>query len=119
MTITIDGSLADWTEPSDHIENSVNQSASYEVYGRFEGGTFYFALSSPDAIGPGTTFWLITDANPTNGFAPFGAANTGTEFNINFDALGIPHLYTGDAGQTFVSDLSYQLSGDGKVVEIA
>ena len=120
MTITIDGSLVDWTA-ADRLETTVTQVLGYQIYGRVENDTFYLALSSALPIGPNTTFWLNTDGNPTTGYQVFGAY-TGAEFYINFDVDGVPHLY--DALTNLVVDnptypFTYALSADKLSLEIA
>ena len=117
MPITIDGSLADWTE-ADRLEDLVNGASGYQVYGQVVGNTFNIALHSAVAIGADSTFWLNTNSNTATGFQIFGT-DGGAEFNINFDVGGVAHLYTGDAGATFVKDITYAISGDGLSVEFA
>jgi serralysin len=77
-------------------------------------------LSAPIAVGANTTAWLDTDQNAATGFQIFGFAG-GAEFNINFDEAGTPHLYTGNAGQTLVSNavVSFGASSDRRIVEFA
>lgn len=117
MTIVLDGLLLDWTT-DDRLETAATTIAGYALYGRLEGDVFYFALSSPVAINATSTLWLNTDANIDTGYKVWGFAS-GAEFNVNFDANGVPRLYTGADGQTLVGDLSYSLSADRKVLEIA
>ncbi|WP_332690087.1 hypothetical protein, partial [Devosia sp.] len=117
MAIALDGSLLDWTT-LDRLETAATTIAGYELYGRLEGDIFYFALRSAQPIGPTSTLWLNTDANTATGYQVWGFA-AGAEFNVNFGADGVPRLYTGADGQTLVGDLSYALSADGTVLEIA
>jgi serralysin len=117
MTITIDGNLIDWTA-EDRLETAATLISGYEIYGRLEGGVFYFALQSSVAIGPTTTLWLNTDGDTGTGYQVWGFA-AGAEYNINFGADGVPRLYTGADGQTLVGDIDYALSPDGLTLELA
>ena len=117
MTIQLDGSLVDWTA-ADRRENATTTVAGYEVYGRYEAGTFYLALHSAVAIGANTTLWLNTDNNTATGFQVFGT--TGAEFNVNFSTDTFARLFSGNAGQTFVSDgITYAFSADHLTLELA
>ncbi|MFM1815781.1 MAG: hypothetical protein RLZ98_2476, partial [Pseudomonadota bacterium] len=98
--ITLDGSLADWTV-ADRLDTAQSGVAGYEFYGRYAAESFVFALKSPVAIGADTTLWLNTDRNLSTGYQVWGFA-AGAEYNINFDAAGVPRLYTGADGQTLV-----------------
>jgi serralysin len=117
-TVTIDANLSDWT-PADLIDETLSV-AGYDIYGKATGGSLVLAMQAPVAIGPHTTAWLNTDNNSATGFQIFGFTG-GAEFNINFDVAGVPHLYTGNAGQTLVSsaDITYRLSADGRTLEMA
>lgn len=117
MAIVLDGALLDWTS-NDRLETAATTIAGYALYGRLEGDVFYFALSSAVAINANSTLWLNTDANINTGYKVWGFA-AGAEFNVNFGANGVPRLYTGADGQTLVGDLSYSMSADRKVLEIA
>ncbi|CAN7360536.1 M10 family metallopeptidase C-terminal domain-containing protein [Devosia sp. LjRoot3] len=117
MAIVLDGALLDWTA-DDRLETAATTIAGYALYGRLEGDVFYFALSSPQAIGATSTLWLNTDANINTGYKVWGFA-AGAEFNVNFGANGVPRLYTGADGQTLVGDLTYAMSADRRVLEIA
>ncbi|MGV3576659.1 MAG: M10 family metallopeptidase C-terminal domain-containing protein [Devosia sp.] len=117
MAIVLDGALLDWTA-DDRLETAATTIAGYALYGRLEGDIFYFALSSAVAINANSTLWLNTDANINTGYKVWGFAS-GAEFNVNFGANGVPRLYTGADGQTLVGDLSYSMSADRKVLEIA
>ena len=114
----LDGSLSDWTA-ADRLDNGASGVAGYEAYGRYDAGTFELALRSPVAIGPNTTIWLNTDRNLATGFQVWGFA-AGAEYNIDFDASGTPHLYTGADGQTPVPDavVNFGYSADKTVVEL-
>ena len=114
----LDGSLSDWT-PANRLDNGASGVAGYEAYGRYEAGTFEFALRSPVAIGANTTFWLNTDRNLATGYQVWDFA-AGAEFNINFDAAGTPRLYTGPAGQTLVPGavVNFAYSPDRTVLEM-
>jgi serralysin len=117
MTITLDGSLSEWTA-GDRLETSATAVTGYQLFGRVEGDTFNLALHSDAvAIGPNTTFWLNTDGNPTTGLQIFGSY-LGAELKVDFDAGGVPHLYNAMTGN-FVSDVQYALSQDGLTLELA
>ncbi|WP_460451295.1 Calx-beta domain-containing protein [Alsobacter sp. SYSU BS001988] len=117
--VTLNGSLADWTQ-ADRLDTFGGGAAGYEFYGKSAGGNYVFALKGPAAIGPNTTLWLNTDEQAATGYKIFGA-NGGAEYNINFDAAGAPHLYTGGAGETLVPNavVSYGFSADKQTVEFA
>lgn len=117
MTIALDGTLLDWTA-ADRLETAATTIAGYALYGRLEGTTFFFALNSAQAIGATSTFWLNTDANIGTGYRVWGFAS-GAEFNVNFGSDGVPRLYTGADGQTLVGNLTYAMSADRKIIEIA
>jgi hypothetical protein len=116
--ITLDGDLADWSA-ADQIDGTFSVSG-YDIYGKASGGSLVFAVTAPVAIGPNTTAWLNTDQNTATGFRIFGSTG-GAEYNINFDASGTPRLYTGDAGDTLVPDvtIAHAYSADRKTVEFA
>ncbi len=117
--ITVDGNLADWT-PADRLDTlPATQQAGQEVYGKYNANNYLFALKSNTVIGANTTIWLNTDQNRSTGYQVFGFAG-GDEYNINIDpATGKANLYSGAAGQTFVSSLDYALGADGKSLEVA
>ncbi len=116
--VTIDGALNDW-DINDRLDLAGGGVAGFEMYGRVEGGAFVLAANAgATAIGPNTTFWLNTDNDAATGFQVFGFA-AGAEFNVNIGADGVPRLYTGDAGETLVSDaLEVGRSADGGILEI-
>ena len=117
-SVTLDGSLADWSA-TEQIDTSSSVSG-YDIYGKFSGDSYVFALKAPVAIGAMTTAWLNTDQNASTGYKIWGFAG-GAEYNVNFDASGTPRLYTGNAGQTLVSGatVSFGYSADKKIVELA
>lgn len=119
MAIALDGNLADWTA-TDRLELPGSGVAGYALYGRYEAVDFVFALSAPIAIGANTTFWLNADRSLSTGYKVWGFA-AGAEYNINFDASGVPHLYTGSDGQTLVSGatVNYAFSADKRSVEFS
>ena len=90
MPITLDGSFSDWTA-ADRLDFPGSSVSGYELYGRYEAGSYVFALSAAVSIGANTTFWLNTDRDRSTGYQVFGFA-AGAEYNINFDAAGVPHL---------------------------
>ncbi len=118
-SIAIDGSASDWAF-ADRLGYPTNWVPGYDVYGRIEGGTLFLAIVAPIEIGAGTTIWLNTDQNAATGYQVFGNS-AGAEFNINFDSLGVPFLYSGGAGEILVSGASVQFarSADGKTVELS
>lgn len=117
-TVTLDGSLADWAA-AEQIDTTYSVTG-YDIYGKFTGDSYVFALKAPVAIGANTTAWLNTDQNANTGYKIWGFAG-GVEYNVDFDAGGTPRLYTGDAGQTPVSGatVSFGYSADRKIVEFA
>jgi serralysin len=116
-SVTLDGDLSDW-----RADEQIDRHASiegYDIYGKTTGDAFVFALSSPVAVGPGTTIWIDADQNAATGFQIFGSAG-GAEFLIDFDAQCIPHLYTAmDGVPVSGATVSYGYSADGKVVELS
>ncbi len=96
-SILLDGSLADWPANSEIDNGSAalgngTPVTGYKVFGTSDANNFYFALSAPIAIGANTTVWLNTDRNGSTGYRVFGSL-TGAEFNVNFDANGVPSLF--------------------------
>ena len=116
MTITLDGSLLDWTL-GDRLETSVTQVAGYEIYGRVESDTYFLALSSPLAIGANSTLWLNTDGNESTGTRVFGSS-PGAEFKIEFDAGGVPHLINLTTNLE-VAGMTYAINASSLAIEIA
>ncbi|AXQ95990.1 hypothetical protein D0Z66_19730 (plasmid) [Cereibacter sphaeroides] len=117
-TLTLDGSLADWTE-AQRLDTPATGAEGDALYGTEEAGHFVFAISSTAApIGANTTIWLDTDLNRGTGYQIWGFAG-GADYNINIGADGIPRLYTGAAGKSFVADLDFVRSGDGRILEVA
>nr|CAA6830631.1 MAG: Unknown protein [uncultured Thiotrichaceae bacterium] len=118
--IIIDGNASDWTE-ADRLEVSSNSPvAGYALYGRYENNNYNFLLKSDTTtISANTTIWLNTDQNGATGHQIWGFVG-GAEYNINFDANGIPALYSGYAGQTHVGNITYswQNSGGTSIVEL-
>jgi serralysin len=117
-SVNLDGNLGEWTV-ADQIDDTLSVDG-FDIFAKTTGGSLVFALDAPAVIGPNTTVWMDTDANPATGFQVFGFAG-GAEFNINFDAVGTPHLYTGNAGQTLVAGapVSFAFSADRTAVEFA
>ena len=102
--IDVDGSLEDW-KIADRLDYLPNTSTTgYEVYGKYAGDNYVFAINSALAIGAGTSIWLNTDQNQTTGLQIFGFAG-GAEFNIQVGANGMAKLYSVSEGTTLVSDL--------------
>ncbi len=120
--ITLDGSVNDWTnlDRLDFLPGS--STPNVKLYGKYAGDAYVFAIESTNgtAIGANTTFWLNTDNNRSTGYQIFGFAG-GAEYNINFDANGLPYLYTGAAGETLVRSnvLDNAKNGNSSIVEFA
>ena len=84
----------------------------FALYGNRIGDTYVFAFrSTSEAIGVGTTLWLDADTNRSTGYQIFGFTG-GAEYNVEVGADGVPRLYTGAAGDTFVADLDYYTAPD-------
>ena len=116
MTITLDGSLADWS-PSDRLERPETLVEGYALFGRYEDGAYLIALESAVPIGPTTTFWLNTDADSETGHQVFDWA-VGAEFNINFGDDGVARLYSGSEGATLVAEIEYVIGAGGMTLEM-
>jgi peptidoglycan/xylan/chitin deacetylase (PgdA/CDA1 family) len=116
--ITLDGALTDWTTDNRLDILPGSGQVGYEVYGKNTVDGYAFAIKSAVNIGANTTIWLDTDKNQTTGFQIFGFAG-GAERNINIAADGNAYLYSGSAGQTFITKLDSKISADGKTLEVA
>lgn len=116
-TSQFDGILSEWTAHQ-RLETPVTAIDGYELYGKFDAGSFVFGIKSAVVIGPNTTFWLNTDGNAATGTQVFGFAG-GAEFNVNIGADGVAKLYTGNAGQTLVGAIDYKIAPDGHSIEFA
>jgi hypothetical protein len=116
--IAIDGNLADWTaiDRLDTMANGTAQSG-YELYGKYSGDNYLFAMRSAQAIGTGTTIWLNTDRDVATGYQIFGFAG-GAEYNINFATDGKAYLYSGADGQNYLAAVEYSISADGLSAEM-
>lgn len=117
-TIKIDGSLSDWRS-IDRLDAAARQQvAGYRVYGKNTDDGYAIAIdSSQGEIGTNTTIWLNIDRNKTTGYQVFGST-VGAEYNINIAADGKPYLYSGAAGENFISAVDFAHSSDGKTIEI-
>jgi peptidoglycan/xylan/chitin deacetylase (PgdA/CDA1 family) len=118
--IDLDGNLTDWTAV-DRIDTFASQQVTgYQVYGKNTTDGYVFAISSTtqEQIGANTTIWLNTDGNKTTGYQVFGST-VGAEYNINIAADGTPYLYGGVSGQTFIGQVDFARSSDGKTLEVA
>jgi peptidoglycan/xylan/chitin deacetylase (PgdA/CDA1 family) len=116
--ITLDGTLTDWTA-TDRLDILPGSGQTgYEVYGKNTVDGYVFAIQSAVNIGTNTTIWLDTDKNKSTGYQIFGFAG-GAERNINIAADGNAYLYSGSAGQTFITKLDSKISADGKTLEVA
>jgi RTX calcium-binding nonapeptide repeat (4 copies)/Polysaccharide deacetylase len=110
--------LTDWTA-AERLDTATGGGvAGYEVYGKYAANNYVFGIKSAVAIGAGTTIWIDADQNRATGYQIFGFAG-GAEYNIQIGADGKANLYTGSEGQTLVSALDYNLSADGKNLEVA
>ena len=116
--VTLDGALDDWAADT-RLDTAGTGTAGYGLYGDVQGDAFVFAIDSDSvAIGAGTTIWLDTDLDRGTGYQIFGFTG-GAEYNVNVGSDGVPRLYTGAEGQTFVSDLDFVFSADNTTVELA
>jgi Ca2+-binding RTX toxin-like protein len=116
--ITLDGALTDWTA-TDRLDILPGSGQTgYEVYGKNTIDGYAFAIKSVVNIGANTTIWLDTDKSRSTGFQIFGFAG-GAERNINIAADGNAYLYSGNAGQTYITKLDSKISADGKTLEVA
>ncbi len=118
--ITLDGNLSDWTS-NDRLDFLPGTGQpGYEIYGKFAGDAYVFAIkSNGTAIGSGTTIWLNTDRNASTGYQIFGSTG-GAEYNINFFTDDRPYLYTGAAGENFVTGaLDHSYGNNQQIVEFA
>ncbi|MGO4914813.1 hypothetical protein [Pseudogemmobacter sp. W21_MBD1_M6] len=117
--VTLDGVLNDWDLAATRLDTAATGTDGFGFYGDVQGNAFVFALTADAvAIGGNTTIWLDTDLNRATGHQIFGLTG-GAEYNINIAADGQVGLYTGDAGQTFVSALDFHYNADKSVIEIA
>jgi RTX calcium-binding nonapeptide repeat (4 copies) len=118
--ITLDGSLADWTQVDRLDYQTGVAQAGYQIFGKNTTDGYVFAIDSAVAVGTNTTIWLDTDQNRNTGFQIFGTTPTsaGAEYNINIAADGQAYLYTGGAGQNIVAKVDSKLSADGKKWEV-
>jgi Ca2+-binding RTX toxin-like protein len=116
--VALDGALGDWTA-AERLDTGASGAAGYQLYGKFAGDAYVFALKAPGPIGANTTFWLNTDQNTGTGYKIWGFAG-GAEYNVNVDAGGVPRLYSGAAGQTLVNGtIDHAYSADKSVLEFA
>ncbi|MFP7671917.1 hypothetical protein ACG74X_01035 [Marivita sp. S0852] len=112
----IDGTLADWTD--DELLYVDRGPTQYALYGAMSSDSLFFAISGEVAIGQNTTLWLDTDLDRTTGYQIWGFAG-GVEYNIEIAGDGTAALYTGGAGEVFVTDVDIRYSDDATVAEIA
>ncbi len=116
--ITLDGNLSDWTVNNRLDFLTGTGQPGYEIYGQLVGDNYVFAIKSDStAIASGTTVWLNTDRDTDTGYQVFGST-VGAEYNVNFFTDNAPYLYTGAAGQNFISSLNYAYNSD-RTVEFA
>jgi hypothetical protein len=116
--ITLDGNLNDWTAANRLDVLPGSGQTGYQVYGKNTVDGYAFAIQSAVSIGVNTTIWLDTDQNKSTGFQIFGSFG-GAERNINIAADGNAYLYSGGAGQVFITKLDSKISLDGKTLEVA
>ena len=112
--IIIDGSKSDWSE-NDRLDiGEYKLVGNAELYGRYEDGKYKLLLHHfTESIGENTTIWFNTDQDSSTGYQIWSFAG-GAEYNINLDSNGIPSLFRGAAGQTFISSsINYARVVDG------
>ncbi|MBV8589958.1 MAG: hypothetical protein JO212_07840 [Acetobacteraceae bacterium] len=120
-TIPIDENCSDWTS-TERIDSLGDALPGCALYGTADSNDYYMAIkatvSIDPVIGPGTTIWLNTGQNGGTGYSPFDSI--GADYNVTFNASGVPYLDTGAAGQKLISatPLTYALSPDGESLEI-
>lgn len=112
---TIDGVLNEYA--TDTLLYTTPDGAA-QLFGDVIAEGLVIGLSANLAIGAATTLWLDTDLNQSTGYQIWGFAG-GAEYNIEIAADGSAALYTGGAGEVFVTDLGIRYSSDGSVAEIA
>lgn len=113
---TIDGVLTDWTTDT-RLDNGVNGTVGYGLYGTTDADYFYFAITSLAApIGQGTTVWLDTDLDRTSGYQIWGWTG-GVEYHVEVGADDIPRLYSGGPGGVLIGELTYAYSADNGALE--
>ena len=111
---TLDGDLTDWAA-TPALYTAEDGTA---LHGAISQDYAVFAIDAPFQIGQTTTIWLDTDLDPTTGYQIWGFAG-GAEYNIEIAADGSAALYSGGAGETFVSDLDIRYNADRTVAEMA
>ena len=115
---TLDGDLSDWGAAT-RLDTPALGVAGYALHGDLQESVYTFAISTDDTpIGANTTIWLDTDLDTSTGYLVWGWA-AGAEYNINFGQDGIARLYSGAAGSVLIAEISYALSSDGTVAELA
>lgn len=117
-TITLDGSLSDWTS-GDRVDAG-KEVTGYEVYGTYIGDTFYIALKGPSGVSltQNTIIWLDTDLNDSTGYLVWGWA-VGAEYHVRITGT-TRAIYSGSLGQTVEQDpIAHGVSGNAEVIEIA
>ena len=113
---TIDGSIADWPA-NGRLDTPQTGAAGYGLYGTTDADYFYFAITSEAApVGANTTLWIDTDLDRGTGYRIWGSTG-GAEYNVEVGADGVPRLYSGGPGETYIADLGYGYSADGSVLE--
>lgn len=113
---TIDGSLADWPAGA-RLDTPQTGTAGYGLYGTTDEGHFYFATTSDiGPVGEHTTLWIDADLDRGTGYQIWGWTG-GTEYNVEVGADGVPRLYGGGPGQTYITDLEYAYSADRGILE--
>lgn len=115
---TLDGLLDDWLAET-RLDTAATGAAGYAFYGDLQQGAYTFAIATGGtSIGANTTIWLDTDMSGSTGYQLWGWA-VGAEYNVNIGSDGVARLYSGGAGETFVAEIDYVLSGNGTVLELA
>ena len=105
-TVTLDGNLNDWTA-SDRLTTTTGSTGSFDIYGKYAGNAYVFAVKSSGTtpIGADTTFLLDTDQNIATG------TNNGADFYVNVYSDLKPYLYKGDGSYVKPLDAAYDSTG--------
>lgn len=112
-SVSIDGNFSDWTQP-DLITSVTGNLGNFDIYGKYAGGAYLFAVksSSSASIGTNTTFFLNTDQNTAT-----GGGTGGAEYYVNVFSDSIPYLYTGNG--EYIKPLDYAYDASKQFLEFA
>ncbi|MDF3351818.1 hypothetical protein HKX17_16855 [Sulfitobacter sp. KE34] len=111
----IDGILSEYSERT--LLYATSDEAA-KIFGDVVEEGAVIGLVAEVGIGAGTTIWLDTDLNRSTGHQIWGVTG-GAEYNIEIAEDGTAGLYTGGAGEVFVTSLEIQYAEDGRSAEIA